>query len=44
MTAVGQKRKWPRLVGMSVLPSAGDIVGPLSHVRLVPKPEVAALE
>jgi hypothetical protein len=32
----GQKRKWPRLNGMSVLPSGADILRPPLHVRFVP--------
>jgi len=35
-SAEGQKRKWPRWNGMSVLPSTTDIVRPLRHVRFVP--------
>jgi hypothetical protein len=33
MSAVGQKRKWPRWNGMSVLPFTTDIVRPPRHVR-----------
>jgi len=32
--SLGQTRKWPRLHGMSVLPSRADIVRPSRHVRL----------
>ena len=37
-----KKRTWPRWNGMSVLPTATDIVGPPRHVRFVPVSEVAA--
>jgi hypothetical protein len=37
----GQKRKWPRLNGMSVLPSRADIVRPTRHFRFVPVNETA---
>src|SRR5258708_19758195 len=33
---LGQKRKWPRLNGKSVLPSRADIVRLSQHVRKVP--------
>jgi hypothetical protein len=36
MSEIGQKRKWPRKNGMSVLPSGGDIVRRLSHIRFSP--------
>jgi len=36
MSVPGQKRKWPRLNGMSVLPSGADILRPPLHVRFVP--------
>ena len=36
MSELGQKRKWPRLNGMSVLPSGADILRPPLHVRFVP--------
>ena len=39
MSLVGQKRKWPRWNGMSVLPSTTDIVRPPLHVRFVPNPD-----
>jgi hypothetical protein len=41
MSLMGQKRKWPRWNGMSVLPSTTDIVRPPRHVRFVPSPEVS---
>jgi hypothetical protein len=31
-----KKRKWPCLIGMSVLPSRADLVRPPRHVRFVP--------
>ena len=37
---LGQKRKWPCLNGMSVLPPRADLVSPARHVRFVPKPEM----
>jgi hypothetical protein len=36
MSAMGQKRKCPRLNGTSLLPSRADIVGLPRHVRKVP--------
>jgi hypothetical protein len=44
MSQMGQKRKWPRLNGMSVLPSGADIGRPPRHFRFVPLHEVAALQ
>jgi len=38
-SVVGQKRKWPRLNGKSVLPSRADIVRLPQHVRKVPFPD-----
>jgi hypothetical protein len=38
--SLGQKRKRPRLHGMSVLPSGADIGRPHAQVRFVPKTEV----
>src|SRR5260221_2250956 len=40
----GQKRKWPRLNGKSVLASGADIVRLPQHVRKVPMHKVAALQ
>jgi hypothetical protein len=42
--SLGQKRKWPCLNGMSVLPPRADLVSPARHVRFVPKNEPASRE
>jgi hypothetical protein len=41
MSQMGQKRKWPRYNGMSVVPSRADIVRPSRHVRFVPRTDSA---
>jgi hypothetical protein len=43
MSQLGQRRKWLRLNGTSVLPSRADIVRLPRHVRFVPISEVATL-
>jgi hypothetical protein len=40
----GQKRKWSRLNGMSVLPPRADLVRPSRHVRFVPTGDIARRE
>jgi hypothetical protein len=40
MSTLVQTRMWPHLNEKSVLPSEADIVRLLTHVRLVPEPEV----
>ena len=40
-SAVGQKRKWPCLNGMSVLPPRADLVSPARHVRFVPDSDMS---
>jgi hypothetical protein len=40
-SGLGQKRKWPGMSCMSVLPSGADIVRLHAQVRLVPATEVA---
>jgi len=36
MSEVGQSRKWPRISGMTALPSRADIARPPRHVSFAP--------